>query len=362
MKNWLKITALSLPFLGNAIHAVYELPVLATIAGSIIASRARDRYAQKAQESFQPDIDNLNVFHLKRAEKNDTHKTIKPIEISEAQSKGKLKELDGHYVEINNHEHWKLSYGLPKDSKTIMIHHAGYDGYLGSAKIKFAWAPISTIRLIQNNLVPNDATVVCFEGPGNYPTTCTWGGEFDQKCLDFIVKKTVENNTDSSIILTGLCKGGTAISNYFTNTQYHNENLKHIKAVILESIPSSVAPYADRVAKCHVPSGLQWTIPLVFKGFLYPYAPWNASTIIDKADKFPSNIPVHISWLANEQDDQVDPNDTRAIAEALKKQVKEIQTYQETDNSLRHGRLGQSEGYQQSVRTFLDKIVKEKQA
>ncbi len=171
-----------------------------------------------------------------------------------------------------------------------------------------------------------------------------------------MVKKTVENNPNSSIILTGICKGATTVNNYLTNPQYQNGSSSHIKAVVLESAASSVAPYASQIARHHVPSGVQWTIPIIFKNFLYPYAPWNKPTIIDNAAQFPRTIPVHIGFLAG--DKNLDPEDTNSIIEALRKSGINVESYKETDPQLKHARLGQSKGYQQSVQQFLSNIVK----
>ncbi len=356
MKNWLKTSLLSVLFVSHAIHAC-EGPALAVaaIAPHIAANvMATYRSAVTFGETFQPNLDNLNVFTITPVEKDAAREELQPLDVCRAIKEGRRQELDQKYVAIGEKQ-YQLSCEIPSNTSAIVVHSPGYDGYLGSAPIKFAWAGKEAINLLKNNIIPDNTPVVCFEGPVNYPSTFSFGGAFDQKCLDFVYNRVKENNPKASIILSGDCKGATGVLNYLINPQYKNDDkLKPVKAVFLESPSSSLAPFAENVANNHVPSGLRWTIPLIFKGAFHN-CKWNEPTILDKTADIPDHIKLHIGYLCG--DKAANPRDTAAIVQALQNAHKEVESFEDTNLSLGHGHLGQSTGYQQSVRAFLDRIV-----
>ena len=92
----------------------------------------------------------------------------------------------------------------------------------------------------------------------------------------------------------------------------------------------------------------------------YEHIDFKQPTILEKADEFPHHIRVHIGYLKG--DKVANPRDTAAIITALNKAGKTVECFENTDTSLGHGHLGQSTGYQLSVRTFLDNIVKNQHA
>lgn len=357
MKHWLKISILSLTISAQAIHAS-GLLIYAAIApfAPFIAANTISTYRSLMDfgKNFQPDFDKLNLFTISPTDETPSDR-ITPLEVCQTIKNGNRLNLEGKYVEINN-KPYRLSCHIPTNSQSILIHNPGYDGYAGSAPIKFAWAGKEATNLLKNNLIPSNTTVVCFEGPVNYPSTFSFGGEFDQKCLNFVYQETKKNNPEGSIIISGDCKGATGVLNYLTNSEYNkNNDFDPIKAIILESPSSSIAPFAENVAENHVPAGLRWTIPVIFKAAFYN-CKWDKPTILDQADRMPDHIKVHIGYLKG--DKAANPRDAAAIANALKNANKTVETFEHTDTSLGHGHLGESTGYQESVRKFLDEIVK----
>jgi hypothetical protein len=359
MKNWPKISFLSLVFAGQALNANVPLLIYAATApfAPFIAANTASAYRSVMNfgQNFEPNLDNLNVFTLIPTHEKSESTPLKPVEVCQIIKDGHRLELEGRHVAINDKQ-YKLSCDIPKDCESIVVHNAGYDGYVGSAPIKFAWAGREATNLLKNNLIPDNTPVVCFEGPVNYPSTFSFGGEFDQKCLDFVYGQTRQNNPKASIILSGDCKGATGVLNYLSNRQYtDNGRLDSVKAAILESPSSSLAPFADNVAKNHVPAGLRWLIPLIFKGAFHN-CKWDQPTILDKANDVPNHVKVHVGYLKG--DKAANPRDAAAIVQALIAAGKNVESFEHTDTSLGHGHLGQSKGYQKSVREFLDTIVK----
>jgi len=359
MKNWLKISLLSLAFLGHAMHAMITTAAIA-VPFAIPAAKLYSYYhaAINFGKSFQPTLDNLKVFTLSPATATD-RKTLTPFEMCKAIQEGRRQELEGQYIKVND-KHYLLSLGIPKNAANIVVHSAGYDGPAGNAKLKHAWAGIEATNLLKNNLIPDNTPVVFYQAPVNYFSTFSFGGEFAQKCLNFVVEQNIENNPSASIALSGDCVGATGVFNWLTNQNYtHDGKFKNIKAFFAESPSSSFAPFADNVAQNHVPCGLRWTIPLIFKA-AFPNCKWEQPTILDKASALPDHIQYHIGYMPT--DKAANPRDAQAIANALQNAGKKIEVCSATDSSLSHGKLGLDAGYQQSVRTFLDKIAQAQQA
>jgi len=198
---------------------------------------------------------------------------------------------------------------------------------------------------------------VFYQAPVNHFSTFSFGGAFAQKCLNFVVEKNIESNPTASIIVSGDCVGTTGVFNWLTNPIYKDDSkFNHIKAFFAESPSSSIEPFADNIAKNHIPYGLQWIIPLVFKA-AFPNCEWGQPTILNNADKLPEHIHYHIGYIPT--DKAANPRDAEAIAQALTQAGKKIELCAATNSTLSHGKLGLDEGYQQSVQEFLKEATAE---
>jgi len=337
------------------------------LAGTIINSLTNSRMAQTALGAacltglyygwlgkplkITPTLDNLNIVTFTPDVEKSSPKTSSIDEICKSIQNGTFSDTSMELTELPNNK-IAVSAGVPSgNAKTIIINVSGFAGSSGNARYKYVGAgAYATCNNLKNGII--HAPCVSFDGTTNFRRSFNFAQTMDQECLDVVYQQVLKMNPEASIVMIGSCKGATTILNYLV--AYHqNPKLNNLKAIILESPSVCLEDLTDQVAKNHVPSMLQWSLPYIFKAWFPAYV-WNQKTILTiPSENIPTDIPIFIGSL--EHDKVANPKNAEDIANKLAEVCKNVYLFKSTNRALTHGKIGQDKRYQQAVNAFLKK-------
>lgn len=170
--------------------------------------------------------------------------------------------------------------------------------------------------------------------------------EQDLKCLDLVYQDLIAKHPKAEILLYGGCKGGANQLRFVAEKAEKQESLQNIKAMIVESPPVSV----ERTLK-HVRHGGKFS-HFLCQMVMPNYDPKKLKTILH-AKVFPTTIPVLVGSLPHDPISGL--KDIVAMNNHLISKGANIKHFicQGDDVKLKHGKIGLSKEWHQTVLTFL---------
>lgn len=249
-------------------------------------------------------------------------------------------------VHGNNDYHVHVASGvMPVEDELIFVYSGGWAGQPGGAHYKVEGQGLYSAYVNQKaGVMPG--VCVCFDHITHVRSQATFGQMPDQYCLQLVVQEVRRVNPYASIVLVGSCAGAMTVINFIAE---HPEELQNVRAVILESPSISIEHIEAHIMQSRF-GKFGKHMPRFFKHYFSMYDP-QALTILSTSCNIPYDIPILIGAITH--DKTAAYGDIEKIVTVLRESGHHHVHLYSTNESIRHGQLGKTEGWVAAIHEFL---------